>query len=137
MPAHRRLLLGLLTVLLPTAAFAGGKAGFGLGLPYGTPLLGLGAELDLGKYVSVLGGVGVGSYRSPWAYGARISFAPTEKKWRPHLTYMRWTEGNGYYAGVDHDVRKPGGFVWTYGLGYGDVNLEGKVAIMVGVGYRF
>ena len=31
MPVHRRLLLELLTVLLPTAAFAGGKAGFGSG----------------------------------------------------------------------------------------------------------
>jgi hypothetical protein len=27
--------------------------------------------------------------------------------------------------------------VMTYGFGYGDVNLEAKVGIMIGVGYRF
>lgn len=127
----------VMVLLLPSAALAGGKAGVGSGLPYGTPLLGAGVELDLGKYLSVLGGVGVGTYRSPWAYGARLSFAPPDKKWRPHLTGMRWTEGYGVYAGVDHDVRKPGGFVLTYGFGFGDVNLEARVGAMIGVGYRF
>jgi hypothetical protein len=39
--------------------------------------------------------------------------------------------------GVDHDVGKPGGVVLTYGIGFGDVNLEGHVAVMIGVGYRF
>lgn len=138
MTIRRRALLGsLMLLLLPSVALAGGKGGVGSGLPYGTPLLGAGLELDLGKYLSVLGGVGVGTYRSPWAYGARISFAPPDKKWRPHLTGMRWTEGYGFYGGADHDVGKRGAWVMTYGFGYGDVNLEAKVGAMIGVGYRF
>lgn len=104
---------------------------------WGTPLLGFGAELDLGSYVSVLGGVGVGTYRSPWSYGARISLAPPEKKWRPHVTGIRWTEGYGGYLGVDHDVGKPGRWVMTYALGYGDVQQEGKVGAAIGIGCRF
>ena len=46
-------------------------------------------------------------------------------------------EGNGLYAGVDHDVRRPGGLVLTYGIGFGDVNLESRVGLMFGFGYRF
>jgi hypothetical protein len=133
----RRAIFASLWLLLPSFAFAGGKLGVGSGLFWGTPLVGGGAELDVGKYLSVLGGVGVGSYRSPWSLGARISFAPPDKKWRPHLTGIRWTEGYGVYAGVDHDVGKPGRWVLTYGLGYGDVNPEAKIGTAIGIGYRF
>jgi len=111
--------------------------GVGWGLPYGTPLFGAGLELDLGRYVSALGGIGVGNYEAPWAFGLRVSLAPPQKRWRPHVTGMRWTEGNGIYAGIDQDVGKPGGFVLTYGIGFGDVNLEARVGGMFGVGYRF
>ena len=62
----------LLLVVLPCVARAGGKAGIGSGVPYGTPLVGFGLEVDLGKYVSLLGGVGAGTYRSPWSVGARV-----------------------------------------------------------------
>jgi hypothetical protein len=135
--AVRRLLVCSVLVLAPTLASAGGKAGVGSGIPYGTPIFGAGLELDLGKYVGLLGGVGVGTYDSPWSYGARVSFAPPEKKWRPHVSGVKWTEGYGVYAGLDHDIGKPGGWVMTYGLGFGDVNLEANVGAMVGIGYRF
>ena len=133
----RRLLVASLLLFAPTLAFAGGKAGFGSGLPYGTPLLGAGVELDLGNYVTALGGVGVGNYDAPWSYGARLSFTPPDRKWRPHVSVLKWTEGYGVYGGVDHDVGKPGGWVVSYGFGYGDVNLEAKVGAMIGIGYRF
>jgi hypothetical protein len=121
----------------PTVSLAGVKAGVGWGLPYGTPLFGAGLELDLGRYVSALGGIGVGNYEAPWAFGLRVSLAPPQKRWRPHITGMHWTEGNGIYAGIDQDVGQPGGFVLTYGIGFGDVNLEARVGGMFGVGYRF
>jgi len=123
--------------LAPSPAWALGKAGIGSGLPYGTPLFGFGVEFDLGDHVSALGGVGVGNYEAPWAVGGRLSLKGPAAKWRPHLSGLYWTEGWGAYAGVDHDVGKRGGFVLTYGVGFGDVNLEAKVGIMVGVGYRF
>ena len=50
---------------------------------------------------------------------------------------MRWTEGYGAYAGVDQDIGRPGGFVLTYGIGFGDVNLEARVGAMFGLGWRF
>jgi hypothetical protein len=50
---------------------------------------------------------------------------------------VHWTEGNGIYVGVDHDVGKPGGIVLTYGVGFGDVNPEANVGTMFGVSYRF
>jgi hypothetical protein len=50
---------------------------------------------------------------------------------------MRWTEGYGAYAGLDQDIGKPGGFVLTYGIGFGDVNLEARVGAMFGLGWRF
>lgn len=128
---------GVLLFLVPSVSLAGGKGGVGSGLPYGTPLLGLGLELDMGKHVAALGGIGVGHYQAPWALGLRVSLARPEKRWRPHITGMRWKEGNGVYAGVDHDVGKPGGVVLTYGIGFGDVNLETRVGAMIGAGYRF
>jgi hypothetical protein len=92
---------------LPADAWALGKVGNGSGLPYGTPLVGLGVELDLGPYVAALGGVGVGNYETPWAAGLRVSLAPAGKKWRPHLTGMHWTEGNGFYRGAGVATRSP------------------------------
>jgi hypothetical protein len=127
----------LLLALAPSVSWAGGKVGVGMGVPYGTPLLGLGVELDLGPYAAVLGGVGVGHYHQPWSGGLRIRFAGPEKKWRPHVTGLRWTEGYGVYLGVDHDVGRPGGIVLTYGIGFGDVNPEANVGTVFGVGYRF
>lgn len=74
-----------------------------------------------------LGGIGVGNYEAPWAVGVRVNLARPGKTWRPHITGMHWTEGNGVYAGVDHDLGRPGGLVLTYGIGFGDVNLEARV----------
>jgi hypothetical protein len=134
---YRHLFCVFLFCLVPSESWAIGKVGVGSGLPYGTPLLGVGLELDLGKFVAALGGIGVGNYEAPWAVGVRLSLARPGKKWRPHITGMHWAEGNGVYAGVDHDVGKPGGLVLTYGIGFGDVNLEARVGGMIGVGYRF
>ena len=77
----RALCLALL-LLMPATARAGGKAGVGSGLPYGTPLFGAGLE-------------------------------------------------------IDQDIGRPGGFVLTYGVGFGDVNLEARVGAMFGLGWRF
>ena len=114
-----------------------GKAGAGTGLAYGSPLPGVGVELELGEHVSVMGGAGVLTAVTTWSYGVRVYFQERARKWRPHLSMFRWTEGNGVYVGVDHDVGKPSGFNLTYAVGYGDVNLEGRVGFMLGVGYRF
>ena len=119
------------------AADVRGKAGAGTGLAYGSPLPGVGAELELGEHVSMLGGVGVLAAETTWSYGVRVYFQGRERKFRPHVSLFQWTEGNGVYVGVDHDVGKPSGFNLTYAVGYGDVNLEGRVALTFGVGYRF
>src|SRR5258706_2211774 len=95
--SYRRLSCVVLFCLVPSPSWAIGKVGVGSGLPYGTPLLGVGLELDLGKYFAALGGLGVGNYKAPWAFGVRLSLAGPEKKWRPHLTGMHWAEGNGVY----------------------------------------
>lgn len=130
--------LGLvLLLLLPLSARAGGKAGVGSGLLYGTPLFGAGLELDLGSHLAALGGIGAGNYDAPWAIGVRLSLKRPQSRWRPHVTGMRWREGYGAYAGVDQDIGRPGGFVLTYAIGFGDVNLEARVGAMFGLGWRF
>ncbi len=120
------------------AADIRGKAGFGTGLAYGSiPYPGIGLELELGDHLSVLGGWGVLHRSLPWSYGLRVYFHKRERKWRLHASAVRWVEGQGFYLGVDHDVGKSSGFIMTYGMGYGDVNLEGKFGATIGVGYRF
>ena len=120
-----------------SAAEVRGKAGAGTGLAYGSPFPGVGVELELGEHVSVMGGAGVLTAEMTWSYGIRVYFQERARRFRPHVSMFRWTEGNGVYVGVDHDVGKPSGFNLTYGVGYGDVNLEGRVGLMFGLGYRF
>lgn len=134
-------------VLLAVVAFAGqpreveaqlgAKIGLGTGLPYGGVFVGAGGEVELFGHVALLGGVGVGTSDSPWAYGARLYFQKPTRRWRPHVSFLHWTEGNGYYLGLDQDVGNPGGFVLSYGVGFGDVNLEANVGALLGVGYRW
>lgn len=101
------------------------------GLAYGSiPFPGVGVELELGEQISVLGGIGV-------LHGLRVYFHERERKWRLHASAFRWLEGQGCYLGVDHDVGKSSGFIMMYGMGYGDVNLEGRVGATIGIGYRF
>ena len=114
-----------------------GQVGAGAGLPYGSPLPGFGLELEAGRYASLLGGVGFVGVTKPWAYGVRIYMRSPHRTWRPYVSALRWTEGTGFYLGAMHDVGEVGGFHITYGAGFGDVNLEGRVAIMAGIGYRF
>jgi len=114
-----------------------GKAGLGTGLAYGSvPFPGVGLELELGERVSILGGLGAHD-RLLLSYGARVYFQERDRKWRFHASALRWLEGLGVYVGVDHDVGQPGRFIMMYGIGYGDVNLEGKIGATIGVGYRF
>lgn len=113
------------------------KIGIGTGLPYGGPVLGAGGEIEMLGHVALLGGVGVGTSDSPWAYGARLYFVGAAKRWRPHMSFLHWTEGNGFYLGLDQDVGKPSGFLVSYGVGFGDVNLEATVGAMFGIGYRW
>jgi len=113
-----------------------GKIGIGFGAPYG--YLGTGLELDVTKHVTVLGGLGLAFLPNPpWATGLRCYFQKPEKKVRFHLTGVYWQEGIGLYAGLDYDGKKEGGLVWTFGLGYGDVNLSGPIGAKIGIAYRF
>jgi hypothetical protein len=128
--------LGLLC--LPTTS-AGGprfKAGIGTGLPYGSPFPGGGLEVELGEHIGLLGGVGFIGAEKPWAYGARIYLQPSTAKWRFHVSALHWIEGNGAYFGVDRRLGDSG-FMATGAIGFGDVNLESNVHIMIGLGYRF
>ncbi len=84
-------------------------------------MYGGGLELELVHHVALLGGVGVG-VEPPWAYGVRVYIQGPDRKFRFHGSALRWTEGHGFYFGVDHDVGKQGSVVVTYALGYGDVN---------------
>lgn len=128
----------VLSANVTRAADFGGKAGFGTGLAYGSiPFPGVGVELELGEHISVLGGIGVLHGSLPWSYGLRVYFHERERKWRLHASAFRWLEGQGFYLGVDHDVGKSSGFIMMYGMGYGDVNLEGRVGATIGIGYRF
>lgn len=113
-----------------------GKLGAGSGLPYGV-LVGVGGEIELFDRIGVLAGVGAASSKSPVAYGARVYFEHATSRWRPNVSLLHWTEGNGLYVGVDQDVGRPGAFIVSYGLGFGAVNLEGHVGMALGIGYRW
>ncbi len=127
----------LLCLPRPSAAQIRVKAGGGTGLPYGSPFVGGGVEVQAGEHLGFLGGVGAFGAETPWAYGIRAYLQRSTTKWRFHVSALHWTEGNGVYLGVDHDWGKSGGFVATYGVGFGDVNQEGNVHAMVGIGYLF
>lgn len=128
-------LLFLLSVAKTSEAQAHVRVGTGTGLPYGSPFIGAGLELELGHRLSLLGGMGFVGAEKPFAYGVRAYLPPRYEKWRIHASLLRWTEGYGVYLGADHDFGKRGGFVATYGIGFGDVNQEGRVGMMVGFGY--
>lgn len=119
------------------AADVRAKVGVGTGLAYGSPLPGVGAELELGERISLLGGVGPFTAGTTWACGVRAYLRGRQSTFRPHVSVFRWTEGLGIYGGVDHDIGKPGGFNLTYAAGYGDTNQEARVTVTFGVGYRF
>jgi hypothetical protein len=131
------LLLVLLGVTKASEAQAHFRAGIGTGLPYGSPFPGAGLELELGHHLGLLGGMGFVGAEKPFAYGVRAYLPPRDRKWRIHASLLGWTEGYGAYLGVDHDFGKRGGFVATYGIGFGDVNQEGRVHVMIGLGRRF
>ena len=110
--------------------------GAGTGLPYGSPVIGVGASLEIGPHFALLAGAGPGA-DAIWAAGLRLHLRRPTARWRPHLSVLGWPEGWGVYAGTDHDVGRPGRWFLTYGIGAGDVNLEAKVGVLFGVGYRF
>jgi hypothetical protein len=113
------------------------KPGFGSGLQYGSPIFGGGLEVEVGDHLGVLGGVGVFTAEPTYALGARVYLYGLEHRFRPHGSVFRWREGTGVYLGVDHDLGRRDGFVLTYGVGFGELNLEAPVAITFGVNYRF
>jgi hypothetical protein len=133
------LVVGPLLLCLPrsSAAQVRVKAGVGTGLTYGSPFIGGGLEAQLGEHLGLLGGVGAFGAETPWAYGVRAYLQRSATQWRFHVSALHWTEGNGVYLGVDHDFGRSGGFVATYGVGFGDVNQEGNVHVMGGLGYLF
>ncbi len=93
--------------------------------------------MELSDHVGILGGVGILTAETPWAYGIRVYLQKPGRRWRLHGSVFRWLQGSGVYFGVDHDVGRSSGVVLTYGLGVGDVNLEAPVGLTIGVGYRF
>jgi len=140
------------------------KLGAGIGVPYG--VMGGNAEFGFG-YISVMGGYGYALYASGWSVGGRVYAMPADKVWRPHLTVVYGTtvmyqlkdinsgsvvekgaiNGAALYIGVDQDVSRPGGAIWTYGIGYitheslpaglkeDDVGIP--IKILFGWNYRF
>ena len=140
------------------------KLGVGIGIPYG--VIGGNAEIGM-SYVAVLGGFGYGLFAPGWSAGGRVYAAAPDKTWRPHATVVYGTtvvyqlknavggavveegalNGMGFYLGVDQDVSRPGGSIWTYGIGFitheslpaglkeSDVGIP--IKIMVGWNYRF
>lgn len=113
------------------------KLGLGAGVPFGT----IGGGLELGhEFVTATAGVGTTvSAGTGWAVGARAYFMGYQHKWRPFVqgvygvaatydvqiiggpgsgSYVGTLQGGGGYVGVDHDVGKPGGFVFSYAVGY-------------------
>lgn len=111
--------------------------GVGTGLPYGSPLPGVGLELAATPHLSLLGGAGVFTAGTTWSYGLKLHLRSPSHRWRPFVSALRWTEGEGLYLGAVQEIGSPGGWTATYALGFGDVNLEGRRAILLGVGYRF
>ena len=71
--------------------FIGGKIGVGVGLPYGSPFPGLGAELDVTKNLALLVG---GTKLAGWigAMGA-WSYVGHPNAVCPHLSAYVWPEG--------------------------------------------
>lgn len=130
-------LLGGMLSPTPARAEAKAKLGIGTGLAYGSPIGGAGAEIELSDRLSVLGGISGPTAEHPLSYGVRLYFHERDRRWRWHGSVFRWREGTGVYVGADHDVGGPSGLVLTYGLGVGDVNLEGRVGATFGIGYRF
>ena len=121
--------------------FIGGKIGVGVGLPYGSPFPGLGAELDVTKNLALLVG---GTKLAGWigAMGVRFYARAPERRLRPHLSAHVWPGGYGAYAGVDYDFGASRGIVTTCGLGgFGDINLDNGVvdglSLLLGLGYKF
>jgi hypothetical protein len=131
------MLLVLLCAAKASEAQARVRVGVGTGLRYGSPFPGAGLELELGRHLGLLGGIGFVGAEKPFAYGVRAYLPPRDKRWRFHASLLRWTEGYGAYLGADQDVGKEGGFVVTSGIGFGDVNQEGHVHVMFGFGHRF
>ena len=139
MPASRAALIVAFASLLAAAEARAQPRltlGAGTGLPYGSPLIGVGASLEIGPHFALLAGAGPGS-DAIWAAGARIHFRRPAARWRPHLSVLGFPDGWGVYGGVDHDVGRPGKWFLTYGAGAGDVNLEASVGLLFGVGFRF
>lgn len=117
----------------PPSAFVS-KLGVGFGIPYGV----LGGGLELGHtYVTTTGGVGTTIFGGAgWSAGARVYFNRRAAKFRPFIAGVYGTTlvydivviggedlngtllGPAFYAGLDHDVGKPGAFVFSYGVGY-------------------
>lgn len=135
--AARLLVLCAMSGVGESEAQVNGGVGLGVGLPYGSPLPGLGVELEMGRHFSVLSGVGLAGSGTPWSYGVKFYLTPADRTLRPYVSALRWTEGTGVFLGALHDVGKGGGFHLNYGVGFGDVQLEGRVALMAGFGYRF
>jgi hypothetical protein len=111
------------------------RLGTGIGIPYG----GLGGNAELGiEYASVVAGLGYPILGLGWSVGGKVYAASADKTWRPHATVVYGTtvlyelkdansgsvvekgavNGMAYYLGVDQDVARPGGSIFTYGIGY-------------------
>ena len=112
------------------------KAGLGGGSGFGGTL-GLGVEAEWNR-IALLGGVGSGDVDVSWDAGARYYFRVPGARIRPHASvlygpthfveyeiaggsepgkYTALIYGLNVLGGIDHDFRRPGGFMMSYGLG--------------------
>ena len=126
---------------LSSRLFIGGRIGVGLGLPYGSPFVGLGIQLDFNKNSSLLvGGTKLAGFMG--AMGVCSYLGTTERRLRPQLSAHVWPYGYGTYVGADYDVGQKRGFVATFRLGgFGNTKLsDGLIeglSLLLGLGYAF
>tara|TARA_B100000700_G_C14686911_1_gene688008 strand:+ start:103 stop:597 length:495 start_codon:yes stop_codon:yes gene_type:complete len=121
--------------------FTNGRVGMGVGLPYGSPFLGLGMQFDISNRLALL----VGSTKlAGWMGAVGIRYYPgtTKQRLRPHLSAHAWPYGGAVYVGSDYDAGQKGGVVATCGLGgFGNTKtsdgLIDGLSLLLGFGYGF
>ena len=121
--------------------FTGGRVGMGVGLPYGSPFLGLGMQFDISNRLTLLVG---GTKLAGWMGAVGIRYYPgtSKRRLRPHLSVHAWPYGGAVYIGSDYDPGQKGGGVATFGLGgFGNIKtsdgLIDGLSLLLGFGYDF
>ena len=83
--------------------FTNGRVGMGVGLPYGSPFLGLGMQFDISNRLTLLVG---GTKLVGWMGAVGIRYCPgtSKRRLRPHPSVHAWPYGGAVYIGSDYDT---------------------------------